>query len=402
VARNRGDELWTSFRAWALGSGPLEWLMVVGGAAGLTYVLWNLGWLPWWIGGGLLAWGAAAAYLATIEKNVRGDRQPMVARAERVLRDMRTDGVEERVIRRAVADAAMPNWEPFYEALFGHPEKPEARRAFGRDDRGNQLPRPGGWRDRAIAWFNLRLEKRRLRADQELLQDLHASALIADGIKAEVARKQGLAVANREIGKAVVSREQAQAEMRRDLFRPPTEAGDDAEAKSDEQRQEESGSGVGTGSGGGRGDDKPRRKDVQYTDDEFERIRESYFKRRFGTPLDLVLGQPVRFVLGVVLLICFAAWFNQNQNNILITGGAAQERAEAATEDSLAEASEAGAELTAGDSATSRTTPSLDATWVGGETEPLQIAGVDDNVTQWVSGWRTGLAGMMLVLSALF
>src|SRR5690606_28543715 len=120
--------------------------------------------------------------------------------------------------------------------------------------------------------------------------------------------------ARREIGKAALLREQIMEELRREMRQEMLRSGsperepDQRDASQPEQQEEES-----PESGKRR-----RSRKIRYTTDDFERIHESYFRRRFGTPLDLLLGQQVRFAIAAALLLCFTLWFSQNQEAIFI------------------------------------------------------------------------------------
>ena len=378
VAKERRDALWDAVREWTFYSRPVDWMVVAMAAGAFGLVLLNLGWLYWWLGGALGAWAASRIYLATVEKNVRADRQSMVSRAELVLRDLRSRGMDEVDIRKQVVESAGLNWEPFYESMFGHEAKLEARRIFGRDGRGQPKPRPNAWRDWAIDWFQRQTERRRLRREKSLLQELHAAALESDGITREVAMKQASAVASRDLSRAVALRDEVRRQLQLELLSAGRE---DEEPNGELDEFDE------PGSGDGRDGTKLKRKEIKYTDDDFERIRESYFKRRYGTPADMIFGQPMRGVLGLVLMVCFALWFNVNQEAI------------------LSSANQAMVEKVALDDGK----PSLsdDAEPVEGIVRPTMIEDYSDQsfpvrFTGNLGGWPVGLTGLMLMVGAAF
>ena len=79
---------------------------------------------------------------------------------------------------------------------------------------------------------------------------------------------------------------------------------------------------AGGGGGGGSGDGvvyvpadwmkqigSPSKK---VSDDDFERERISWFRRRFGTPLDMIFGGQLRFLLAAALLTTFGLWMHIN------------------------------------------------------------------------------------------
>lgn len=392
------DTLFVKTRQFVAGAGLLDWVLAIAAAGVLLWVLWNFGWLWWWLGAAVLAFGLALAWQAVVVAGMRSDQQPMVQRAERVLKEMRESGVDEPRIRRSVAEAAGNHWEAFYEALFGYEAKLDARRSFGMDEKGVEKPRFAAWRDPILSWLEARLEKRRIKRDQRFLQSVLKREMLAQGITGEVAEKQALNQANREIGKAHVLHQQMLAELRRELRKHAfleslRETAREQEAELDKQRAE-------APPAGDEGEPRVKRKDVRYTDDDFERIHESYFKRRFGTPLDLALGQQVRFAIAAVLLVCFALWFNQNQREIFAGDGQGQSQA-LATDQPTASTDAAAAELRDGESPGGQGAV-MAFLWGTGDTQFLQVPGVDQSVTQWFSGFHIGLAGSILALSAFF
>ena len=310
--RRRRDVLYTKARELVFGAGVLDWAFFLLGFGLLVTWLYNFGWLIWWGGAAGVALAFAWLWQAIIDKGVQADQQPMVARAERVLREMREAGFEEARIRRAVAESAGKHWEGIYEALFGYEAKLQARDTYGVDEKGIEKPRHAPWRDPILAWLSDRLEKRRIKRDQKFLKGLHKNELLAKGVKADIADKAALNQARREIGQAALLREQIIEELRRELRREML-----AEAAAKER--------------GGKGEDGKKRrrsKRIKYTDEDFERIHETYFRRRFGTPMDLILGSQVRFAIAAVLILCYVLWFGQNQQAIFDAFSTATEQAE--------------------------------------------------------------------------
>lgn len=312
-----------------------------------------------------MAW----AWQAIVDRGVQEDQKPMIARAERVLREMRQAGIEEARVRRAVAEAGGKHWEGFYEALFGYEAKLDARGTYGIDDKGREKPRYAPWRDPILSWLEGRLEQRRLKRDQKLLKGLHKNELLAQGIKGDIADKAALNQARREIGKAALLREQIVEELRREL-RAEMVAEKAAKEVQKEEGEEEA--------------RKTRRSaKIRYTDEDFERIHETYFRRRFGTPLDIVLGQQVRFAIAAALLLCYVLWFGQNQIEIF---------------DSLADPTAGQVQTDAGQAPAS--TPWWKQIWSVGE--PVELMGLPAAVTEPISGFHVGLAGLLMLLGAFF
>jgi serine/threonine protein kinase len=385
--RRRRDVLYTKSRELVFGAGLSDYV-IAGLALGLLVVaLLNLGWGWWWLGAAAIALALAWVWQGIVDKGVHDDHQPIISRAERVLKEMRESGIGEPRVRRAVAEAGGRHWEGLYEALFGYEAKLDARQTYGVDEKGREKPRFAPWRDPILSWLNERLEQRRMKRDHKLLRGLHRNELLAQGIKADIADRAAVNQARREIGKAALLREQIVAELRRELRRemfekqtapedrPADAAEPEAEAESDPAKKER------------------RSRKIRYTDDDFERIHESYFKRRFGTPLDMLLGQQLRFAIAAVLLLCFTLWFSQNQEAIFGLN-------EAFAVDVNANPDET---ITAGGS---NVRGEIDASawwkrmWTAGE--PVELLGLDPAVTKWVSGFRVGVAGLLMILGAFF
>ena len=375
--RRRRDVLYTKSRELVFGAGVMDYAIAALALGLLVVALINFNWGWWWLGAAVFAVGLAWAWQAVVDKGMQEDQQPMVARAERVLKEMRESGIEEARVRRAVAESAGRDWEAFYEALFGYEAKLDARATYGVDEKGREKRRHAPWRDPILSWLNDRLEKRRMRRDQKLLKSLHKNELLAQGVQAAVAERSALNQARREIGKAALFREQMVDELRRELRRELLEQQRDKGGRAEDLEADS--------------DKKDRRsRKIRYTDDDFERIHESYFKRRFGTPLDLLLGQQIRFAIAAVLLLCFTLWFSQNQ--VAIFG----------LDEVAATETETAADILPG----SGPRAEIDASawwqrlWTRGA--PVELMGLDPEVTKWVSGFRVGLAGILMVLGAFF
>lgn len=424
VGMRRRDTLFGKMRQYVLGASLIEWAIGLVAAVLLVWVLWNVGWLWWWLGATVLAAGAAALYVALVEKSVESDREPMAARAQQVLRDLRKAGVDENLIKRAVARAGGDHWEGFYEALFGYQDKLDARRTFGVDERGRELPREGAWRDPFLQWLEDRLEARRLRRDQKMMKSLAESELVAKGIRKEVAERQADKMASREVVKAARLREQIKAEVAAELRQALAEErhhlktiGDDTAADDGADPRDRTGRARAPTQDeldnwfentplDERG--RPiRRRAVKYTDDEFERERISYFEARYGSLSDILLGQPVRFVLGAILFACFALWFNQNQQWILTGRDIETAQAQAEVADGTVSEAELQARIdrrSGGEAAAAAVDagPIRTADWFAGRDRSLRIPGVSPTYARWLSGWRVGLAGLMLAVGAFF
>ena len=107
---------------------------------------------------------------------------------------------------------------------------------------------------------------------------------------------------------------------------------------------------------------------------------------------DILLGQGVRFLLGVLLMATFALWFNQNSERILGRG----ESAEVAAID---DADDLERQI---DRASGSAQEPVRAGWFLDRTRPLQVPLVPDSASRWLGGWRAAAAGAMLLIGAFF
>ena len=109
---------------------------------------------------------------------------------------------------------------------------------------------------------------------------------------------------------------------------------------------------------------------------------------------DILLGQGVRFLLGVLLMATFALWFNQNSERILGRGGDASEVAAVDDADDLQQQIDRASGSAAQEP--------VRAGWFLDRTRPLQVPLVPDAVSRWLGGWRAAAAGAMLLIGAFF
>ena len=119
------------------------------------------------------------------------------------------------------------------------------------------------------------------------------------------------------------------------------------------------------------------------------RVHEGYLKRRFGTPSDIIFGQLVRVLAGIVILVGFGLWWNQN------TGAQTLQQA----------ASLVGNREEVTETAQKKDLTTAIKTFKGfgmgmKSSQPLKVALLPQIVTDAVGSWNGGLAGVLLILSA--
>jgi serine/threonine protein kinase len=296
---NGGTHLWARLRQMAIEATILEWLGGVVFVALLLAVLASMGLLVWWVGALVIAGLLAAGFHFGVDLPLQKDRAEVVAQLKTLVRRLRQTGYDENAIRHLVATKQGDHWEELFEELFGFEEKMKAREAFGRDG-GKHRPRWGAWREPILRTIDRRLEAKRLQHDEKQLIAAEKRLLKSKGIGDEIADKQAKAAAVRYLGMSQGFRKEAEK-----LAAPTVPV-----REKPEQVEENPEDSPETPPANQSAEEAIRRKAVKYTDPDFERIRESWFRRRFGSPIDLLLGPPLRFSLGLLLMAIFALWLN--------------------------------------------------------------------------------------------
>lgn len=110
-------------------------------------MLYLCGLLWMWLLFCVVAVGLGAAYYFALDRPPERRREQARDEAERLLRSLRLQGVDEEALRHFVAKYAGTHWEGFYEALFGYEAKRAARESLkARSAAGGRGPAPGASR----------------------------------------------------------------------------------------------------------------------------------------------------------------------------------------------------------------------------------------------------------------
>jgi hypothetical protein len=354
-------------------AGPIEWVkwaiaLAVGG-----YLLYAFGLLGSWIGFGVLATGVATGFHFSIDLLRDRERKAAVQQTDVLIKQMRMRGLEENTLRQFIAHYAGERWEEFYESLFGYESKLTARRMWGKDDRGHDRKKFAPWQDAIIRWVDHKIDRKRHYKEQKYLARLEAKALAARGINQKLAAKQAARVTARLVEKASVVRD-ASVKRSAATVMPTKAARAAALAES-----------VVVVEPNWINDDVPEGDDAGTN-----RRHTSAFARRYGSPIDWILGQKVRFILAVVVLAGFAMWWNQN-------GGQAVKKEVADTMGTRQEVTE-----TVMIDPTRAISAMKDFNVSAAEPVPLEITGVPAVLTNAVGSWGGGVAGAILAIGALF
>jgi eukaryotic-like serine/threonine-protein kinase len=304
-------------------------------------VLFKLVWI--WLIATVVAGLLGAGLHFGLDRLVHSRRLPSLQSAEELLKQLRLRGIDEEALRNLVCKYGGNEWEEFYENLFGYEEKLKARDWWVRGEKGQSRRKHAAWREPIIAALDARLQARKDEVERRKLQAFEEERLKAEGLSAADTHNQAGQAAERLVQCAAEMRQETIADMapvvRTDLRKPRKIA---TLMLQDIDQAEEAPAIKGRGPG-----------------ELFERA------------LNFVAGPTVRFLLGAVLLAGCLYWMYCN--------------------DLIAQA---------------REVASLDAALklVQGEnTQPLneKISFLPGTLTKWFDGYGSGLAGLLLLISAL-
>lgn len=197
------DHLFTRVRQYVSG---LSWWDWAAGAAvgGVVALLLATGGVFWHCAGfGLVAVAVALGTRFGLDRAVERQRRAPLDGCERLLRKLRSQGLDEEELRQFVAKFAGPRWEEFFESLFGYEAKLATRAALVRPG-AVRRERYAAWRDLILAGID-RLDAARKEArERELLLAVELARLQAAGVGESTAKARAAAAASalvREAGK---------------------------------------------------------------------------------------------------------------------------------------------------------------------------------------------------------
>jgi serine/threonine protein kinase len=373
--------LFRKARQLIFGASIFDWVTYLGIGLLLVGLLVLLNqWLPWLVFG-ILAAIVATAFHFIVDAQVAKERQVPIDYVDRILKDMRLRGFDENAIRKFICETSGEKWEEFYEAIFGYESKLDARNAWGKNQRGEPRSKFAAWRDPIIAWIDHRIELRHEARERKYLMKIEAKALAAKGISDAIAQKQAKSSVEKFVNKAEVLKRSSKKKAMETAL-PSTEKKKEKEKKKTTIKVVQP---------DWLHNDSAK---VQIEGEEHEhdeRVRESYFKRRYGTPLDVLLGAHVRFALAAILLVGFALWWNQNGGQAALKEasdlrGAREDVTITAQKKDVSHAIE--------------TFKEVDFKMKGNQ--PLRTKWLPDRISDIVGTWNGGIAGAMLLLSLCF
>jgi eukaryotic-like serine/threonine-protein kinase len=199
----RKTPLFLKVRELALSSDFRDWL--VWGVSALLFVVFLLlfGLLGTWVVFAVLAFGAALAAHFGLDRRIDAERALAVAKAEKLFKNMRLQGLEEASLRQFACKYSGARWEEFFEALFGYEAKLTARE-WSRGELGKAREKFAVWREPIIAWIDARQQARKAARERKHLQAVEVKALQAAGLNAADAEAKAGQIATEMVHQAAV------------------------------------------------------------------------------------------------------------------------------------------------------------------------------------------------------
>jgi serine/threonine protein kinase len=197
----RKTPLFLKVRELTLSSGPRDW--IVWGVSALLFLvlLWLFGLLGTWVLFSVLALGAALAVHFGLDRRIEAERAPAVAKAEKLFKNMRLQGLEEAALRQFACKYSGSRWEEFFETLFGYEAKLTARE-WSHGEMGKAREKFGAWREPIIAWIDARQQARKATRERKHLQAVEVKALQAEGMNAVEAEAKAGQIAEEMVHQA--------------------------------------------------------------------------------------------------------------------------------------------------------------------------------------------------------
>jgi hypothetical protein len=303
--------LFLKMRQLVFGAGVLDWLTWIGGVAVFGVLVYAFGlWVPWLVAavGGVII---AQAFYWTFDVAAAKAREHSLQQAEGLIKTLRMRGLDENAIRQFVCRFAGRHWEAFYEALFGYEDKLQARKVWGKE-RGKDRPKFAAWREPVLAYIHRRIEARKRAREERILAKVEQKAMQAKGIDARMAARQAGKNAERLVENASKMKHASGRHVAATMVSPPSAKETAVTAPPPSK--------LPTAFGAAMTADVPH--DVHDVDDHLEGYeRQSFTRRRFGTPLEFVTSGFVRGLVGLLLLAVFAQWWTGNSSAKLIAEG---------------------------------------------------------------------------------
>ena len=349
----RKGPLFTRTRQLLWGLGWWDWAIGVA-AVGLFGLLLTMSGLFWmWVGFGALGIGLAFALRFALDRPADAERREPIEESEKLLRRLRTQGLDEQDLRQFVAKFSGRHWEEFFESLFGYEAKVAARAVLLRGGSAGPREKHAAWREPILNAID-RIESARKDArERRLLATVERARLLSEGAAQGEADRQAKATAEAMVRTADQVR-RAEAERVRI-------------GSSNPQAAYSAPVGVGTIVSG-----------ASHPEFAFEPSNSGAFSRL----VSLFVGRHVRTVIAAVLMAGCGIWAQQNG---LLPGSDVTAQVQSVVE--------------ANDLTNLEPTAALDRTR---KTSPLSVEHVPPRLTKWVDSFNVGIAGLLLMGSLCF
>lgn len=359
-------------RQFFLGSGILDWMILIIFAGLVGTFLFVFGLLIPWAGAAVLAAIFASGFHFTVDYLRDSSRKMPIDQVETMLRHLRLRGLDEMALRQFVRRFSGRDNDDFYEAIFGYEAMLQARHLWsgGKHRRRRSI---SAWRDRVIRWIDRRINARRSARYRKLLRQLETDALLASGASKRAAWLQ----ARQSVSRLMSSVSRVGAAPKGSPTAPVPQASHDVLTNLAAHR-----AGV----------------DVAepLEELEFEREHQSWLRRRFGTPVDLIFGARLRFMLAILILFGFALWWHQNN-----TGDALNRAAQVISTRRELDISNQDMTKVSGQIRviSDQLNNGADVAMRKTGSQPLQLPFVPPLVAIALSSWNAAVAGGLLLLS---
>jgi hypothetical protein len=180
-------------RELVLGGRRADWLTVLAAAAIGVGVLFLMGWLAGWIALAFVASVLAVGFLVAVDAPIERDRQEPLDEARALLEEMRERGVAETDLREFVGKFGGKRWDQLFEALFGLDALRAVRSSWGKERPGRF--RLDAWKFPVLDWLDARLRDRSEARARDNFERLEEGALVAQKVNDMTARRRSRRIA---------------------------------------------------------------------------------------------------------------------------------------------------------------------------------------------------------------
>jgi eukaryotic-like serine/threonine-protein kinase len=201
------DVIATRIRSWL---GSLSWSdYLIGAAVALVVLLVSMltGLAIGLFIGILLGAILGAAYHFGVNAPLHASRQATLLEAEKFIRDLRIQGIDEERIRDFGARYSGRQWKPLFEAIFGYEAMLVARERLRADAVTKAIAGGRTMRDAVCGWLMRKTEQNRLARDHKRLAKLEEKGLQSEGMSAAEAKERAWQIASALIDSSKVDPE---------------------------------------------------------------------------------------------------------------------------------------------------------------------------------------------------